>query len=98
MAVKPGGTIVLVGVSMEPISIPSVMSVMGEVKMQGAIAYTEKEFDTCIDLISQKIINVVKYIDDKVPLSEAQHSFERLTSGIDDAIKIILKPQKTISE
>ena len=98
MAVKPGGTIVLVGVSMEPISIPSVMSVMGEVKMQGAIAYTEKEFDTCIDLISQKIINVVKYIDDKVPLSEAQHSFERLTSGTDDAIKIILKPQKTISE
>lgn len=98
MAVKPGGTIVLVGVSMEPISIPSVMSVMGEVKMHGAIAYTEKEFDTCIDLISQKIINVVKYIDDKVPLSEAQHSFERLTSGTDDAIKIILKPQKTISE
>ena len=41
----------------------------------------------------QSLINVVKYIDDKVPLSEAQHSFERLTSGTDDAIKIILKPQ-----
>lgn len=92
MTVKPGGTIVLVGVSSEPITIPTVVSVMREVKMQGAIAYTEAEFDKCLELISKKIINVNKYIDDKVQLGKAQESFERLTSGNDDAIKIIFKP------
>lgn len=92
MSVKTGGTIVLVGVAMGAISIPVVVSVMGEVKMQGAIAYTEDEFDTCIDLIANKKINVEKYIDAKVSLSEVQKSFERLTSGKDAAVKIIIKP------
>lgn len=92
MAVKPGGTIVLVGVSLGPITIPTVVSVMREVNMQGAIAYTEDEFEKCLDLIDKKIIDVKKYIDDIVPLEKAQESLLRLTSGKDDAIKIIFKP------
>lgn len=92
MTVKQGGTIVLVGVSLGAISIPTVVAVMAEVKMQGAIAYTEDEFDTCIDLIANKKINVEKYIDARVPLEDAQKSFEKLTSGKDAAVKIIFKP------
>ena len=92
MAVKPGGTIVLVGVSMTPVSIPLVASVMKEVKMLGAIAYTISEFEDCLRLISEGIIDVNKYIDEKVGLEKAQESFVKLTSGEDDAIKIILKP------
>ena len=34
-----------------------------------------------------------KYIDAVVPLEKAQESFERLTSGKDDAIKIMFKPE-----
>lgn len=94
MAVKPGGKVVLVGVSMGAISIPTVVAVMGEVDMQGAIAYTEKEFDTCIELIKTKKIDVDKYIDDKVSLEEVDHAFKRLTSGTDDAVKIIIKPNQ----
>lgn len=92
MAVKPGGTIVLVGVSTEPVNVPLVMSVMKEVKMFGAIAYTIKEFEDVIRLISEKVIDVEKYIDARVGLDKAQESFERLTSGNDDAIKIVFKP------
>lgn len=92
MAVKPGGTVVLVGVSTAPVTIPLVVSVMKEVKLQGAIAYTETEFEDVIRLISEKVINVEKYIDARVPLDKAQESFERLTSGVDDAVKIIFKP------
>lgn len=91
MAVKPGGKIILVGVSTEPVTTPLVLSVMGEVTMQGAIAYTVNEFEECINLISLKKIDVEKYIDDKVGLDKVQESFERLTSGKDDAIKIIIK-------
>lgn len=92
MTVKPGGTVVLVGVSTAPITVPLVVSVMKEVKLQGAIAYTETEFENVIRLISEKIINVEKYIDARVGLDKAQESFERLISGNDDAIKIIFKP------
>ena len=92
MATKPGGTIVLAGVSLGAISIPTMITVTREIKMLGAIAYTEAEFDTCLKLIEKEIIDVKKYIDDKIPLEKVQESFERLTSGKDDAIKIIINP------
>ena len=92
MTVKPGGVVVLVGVSTTPISIPMVVGVMREVKMLGAIAYTAAEFDTCLNLIANKKLNVVKYIDDLVSLNQVQESFERLTNGKDSAIKIVVKP------
>ena len=92
MAVKPGGTVVLVGVSMVPVNIPLVMGVMKEVNLKGAIAYTVAEFDTVIKMIAEERINVTKYIDDLVPLERAQESFERLTNGKDSAVKIVFKP------
>ena len=94
MAVAPGGKIVLVGVAMGPIIIPTVMAVMGEVSMIGAIAYTEEEFETCIDLIARKVVRPEKYIDDVVPLDKVQASFERLTNGQDRAVKIIVHPNE----
>lgn len=92
MTVRPGGEIVLVGVSSVPITVPLVVSVMSEVSLQGAIAYTVSEFEECIELISNKKINVSKYIDDVVDLEGVQNAFERLTNGNDDAIKIVIKP------
>ena len=91
--VRPGGTIVLVGVSLGTIDIPIVSAVMGEVTMKGAIAYKVEEFEQVIDMISKKEIDVSKYIDDRVGLDKVQESFERLTSGKDSAIKIIIKPE-----
>ena len=92
MCVKPGGTIVLVGVSLDSVATHNIVAIMKEAKLMGAIAYTEKEFDTVINLISNKKINVTKYIDDFVKLEKAQESFERLTSGKDAAVKIVFKP------
>ncbi len=92
MTVKPGGTIVLVGVSLTEISIPVVASVMKEVNMQGAIAYTEHEFETVIKLIEKNIIDVSKYIDSKIPLEKVQDAYLELTSGTTDKIKIVVKP------
>ena len=89
---RPGGTIVLVGVSMQNISIPMVGTVMKEVTMQGAIAYTEKEFDDCIMLIEKKIIDVEKYIDAKIGLEKVNDACHELTSGGTDKIKIVIKP------
>lgn len=92
--VKPGGTVVLVGVSMDAINMMSVVAVLHEITLQGAIAYTYDEFKTCLDLMSNKQIDVSLFVDDVVSLDEVQKSYERLTSGKDDAIKILVDPNK----
>ncbi|MBR3161383.1 MAG: zinc-binding dehydrogenase [Bacilli bacterium] len=92
MCVKPGGIIVLAGVSLTPVAVPTVVPIMKEAKILTAIAYTEDEFDTTLKLIATKKISVTKYIDDFIKLDGAQEAFERLTSGKDSAVKIVFKP------
>ena len=94
MCGKPNADIILVGVSMENISIPSILAVTKEQKLLGAIAYTKEEFKECLDMMERKEIDVLKYVDDVVDLENVQHAFERLTSGNDDAIKILIDPKK----
>lgn len=93
-ATKPGGKIILVGVSLSPITIPSVVVVLHEVTMIGAIAYTKEEFKTCIDLMASKKIDVKKFLSKIVPLSETEKSYAELLSGKTDSIKIIVDPNK----
>jgi len=92
MASKQHGTMVLVGVSMDSITIASILVVTKEMVLLGAIGYTEKEFRECIDLMSERQIDTLKFVDDIVGLNGVQHAFERLTSGDDNAIKILIDP------
>lgn len=92
--VKPGGIVVLVGVASEAIPTYTVMAVMKELVVQGAIAYDYNEFKSCINLIADKKINVKQFVDDIIPLSETQKAYERLTSGKDSAVKILVDPNK----
>lgn len=94
MAVKPGGCIVLVGVSTDLIKTPSVVEVMRELTVKGAIAYKVSEFQTCIDLISNKQIDVMQFVSKTVSLDEVQSAYEELTSGESDVIKILVDPSK----
>lgn len=91
---KPGGTVVLVGVATEPITIPTVLAVMRELKVLGAIAYTKEEFQKCLDLMAAKEIDVTKFISEIVGLEQVQESYEKLTSGTSDVIKILVDPNE----
>lgn len=94
MSVRPGGLIVLLGVSTRPITTPLVMGVMKELTIKGGIAYTKHEFVESLKLIKNKKIDVLKFVNDVVSLDEVQNSFERLTNGNDGAIKILIDPNK----
>lgn len=94
MMVKPGGTVVLVGVATEAIAVPTTIAVLRELTVKGAIAYTKEEFQTCIDLMANKQIDMERFVDDVVSLDEVQDSFVRLTSGVDSAVKILVDPQR----
>ena len=91
---KNGGTVVLVGVSLANIEYPSILNVMHELNVKGAIGYTVFEFNDCIELMTKKKIDTLKFVDDIVSLERVQESFERLTSGEDGAIKILIDPKK----
>lgn len=90
--VKPGGIVVLVGVATDKVPTYTVMAVMKELVVQGAIGYTYNEFKSCIDLIADKKIDVMKFVDDIIPLEGVQDAYVRLTSGKDSAVKIIVDP------
>lgn len=94
MMTRNGGTLVLVGVSTAPVTVPLVISVLNELKVYGAIAYTKEEFNEVINMISNKEIEVTKFIDKIVSLDEVQSSYEELTSGLSDTIKILVDPNK----
>lgn len=94
MTVRNGGMVVLVGVSMAPITIPTVVAVLHEITLKGAIAYTYEEFNECIKLMENKKINVLKFLSKIVSLDEVQKSYEQLTSANNDAVKIIVDPNK----
>ncbi len=93
--IKPNGNLVMVGISMNNVNVPMIMAVMKEINIKGSIGYKPEEFDEVIKLVSNKKINLEKFIDDIVLLDDVQNAFERLTSGKDDAIKILVDPNKT---
>lgn len=93
-AVKPGGTVVLVGVSLGTVTIPSIAAVTKELTIKGAIAYNEEEFKTCIDLMATKKIDVLKFLDRVISLNEIQDAFLELTSGKSATVKIIVDHSK----
>lgn len=92
MAVKPGSTIILVGVSPTPITIPTVVGVLREINMKGAIAYTKDEFKTCIDLMSNKQIDILKFLSKTIGFEDVQKAYEELSSGSSDLIKVLVDP------
>jgi len=92
---KPNGNLILVGISLGNVSIPLVNAVLKEINIKGSIAYSKEEFDMVIKLLSANKINLEKFVDDVVTLDDLQNAFERLTSGSDAAVKILVDPNKS---
>ena len=92
---KPNGTLIMVGISLGSVNVPMLSAVLKEINMKGSIGYTKDEFDLVIKLLDAKKIFLEKFVDDTVTLDDLQHAFERLTSGKDAAVKILVDPNKT---
>ena len=92
---KPNGNLIMVGISLGTVNVPLVSATLKEINIKGSIAYTKEEFDMVIKLLEAKKINLEKFIDDVVILDDLQNAFERLTSGKDAAVKILVDPNKS---
>lgn len=92
-AVKPGGEIVMVGNSIDPqISVDVNRLVLKEVKLHGSVSCTRTEFTEIINLIATGMVDAESFVTDIVPLSDLQHTFERLTDPTDPILKAVVKP------
>ena len=94
VTVKEGGTVVLVGVSLKPIEVPTALIVTKELKVLGAIAYTYEEFNDVINMLANKEISLKEFITDTVSLEGVNEAFERLISGKSKDIKILVDHSK----
>jgi len=88
---KKGGLLTLVGNLSPEVQIPLQVLVTNEITVKGSCA-SAGEYNTCIDMISQKIINLNKLISKKVPLSEGSIWFDKLYKKKHQLLKVILKP------
>lgn len=91
---RPDGNLVMVGISLGAVNVPLVNATLKEINIKGSIAYKAIEFDAVIRLLAEKKINLEKFADDVVTLDDVQGAFERLTSGSDAAVKILIDPNK----
>lgn len=91
--VRPGGTVVVIGNSIEPqVQFDMNRMVLQDIKLIGSVSCTRVEFEETIDLIATGMIDPERYVTDIMSLDELQHAFERLTSKTDPVLKVVIKP------
>lgn len=91
--VKPGGEIVLIGNSITS-TVPFELNraVLNEVRLNGSVSCSRKEFEETIELIARGSINVEKYVTDMLPLDQLQYAFEKQISPAESVLKTVIKP------
>ena len=92
LCVREGGFLSVVGLMDQEIRLPMQRIVTGEVTVRGNFVYTKADFLESIRLLKSKAIDLKGMISDVMPLSQGKEAFERLCSGKENLIKIILCP------
>ncbi|XP_013910534.1 PREDICTED: sorbitol dehydrogenase [Thamnophis sirtalis] len=87
-ATRPGGTLVLVGLGPEMVTVPIVTAAVREVDIRGIFRYCNT-WPMAIAMLASKKINVQPLVTHRFPLERAMEAFEATKKGI--GIKIMLK-------
>ena len=91
--VRPGGKIMLVGVSMKPVPITAIAWSRKETEMKACIAYRD-EFPLALDLIARGKVDVEPLISDVVGLKDVGRTIRGLLKP-HDQIKVLVEPGNT---
>ncbi len=89
--VKPGGTIVHIGLSQPSGVFDFRKTTLQEVTFVGTYCYTNKDFENTLDLLSKNQIGDLNWIEFK-NLSSGAEAFKEIHDGTCSAPKIILIP------
>lgn len=91
LAVRPKGTVALVGISFKPQSLMTLVAVVKETTIKPVYAYIPSDFDLVIDAITRGVLKVERFVSRTVGLNDLQAAFENLSSGKSADVKIIVR-------
>jgi (R,R)-butanediol dehydrogenase/meso-butanediol dehydrogenase/diacetyl reductase len=89
--VKPGGRVILVGVSPEPVEIVPLILIAKQVSVQGLLGYEADDFRQAMRLLEQGKIDATRLVTDIVPLDGVQEAFQSLANP-EKQIKVLVEP------
>ncbi len=90
--VRPGGQIMLVGITEQATEIQPLDIVFNEIELKGSMMYTAYEYGLALDLLAQGRIKTDQYISDTISLDQIEEQgFKRLLSA-PDVVKIMVRP------
>ncbi len=90
-ALRPGGTLVLAGISLKPQTLATIALTGKELILKGTFGYLLEDFDTAIRVIAINKLNVGKYINRTIGLESVQEAFQSLHSGTSGDVKVVVK-------
>jgi 2-desacetyl-2-hydroxyethyl bacteriochlorophyllide A dehydrogenase len=90
-ALKRRGTLLLSGISLRPLAVPTMIIVTKEIEQKAAFSYSPEEFDLTMEYIAGKKLSAGKIINRTISLNEVQETFERLSSSISEDVKVIIR-------
>jgi len=88
--VRPGGKIMLVGVSLEPVPIIPIVWGRKEAELKACVAYRD-EFPLALELLAKNQIDVTSLISDIIPLEDIGQTIKDLQKP-HDQIKVLVEP------
>ncbi|MCE5282014.1 MAG: alcohol dehydrogenase catalytic domain-containing protein [Deltaproteobacteria bacterium] len=91
--VKPGGAIISLGISGDPISYPALRITRSEITIYGTIIYTKKDFEDAIALLRDPAFNVSPILSRIDPFAKYQEAFADALTG--NFAKIVLDFSQT---
>jgi L-iditol 2-dehydrogenase len=89
--VRKGGSVTLIGNLSPRVELPLQIVVTRELNLFGSCA-SAGEYPACLELIASGKINVTEFISGTGPLEEGARWFERLRTGEEGLMKVLLKP------
>ena len=89
-SVKANGKIVFIGIQHQSINLELAKIVRQEVKVEGSICYTWKDYKECIDLVSTGRVNTDRMVTHEFALSDIEKGIQVMKNR--EAVKVILHP------
>jgi 2-desacetyl-2-hydroxyethyl bacteriochlorophyllide A dehydrogenase len=88
MAIK-GGTVVVVGVPSEPISLPLPEVQDLQIRVQGSATYVRADIDAAIDMLERGVVRAADLVTAVYPLGEAAAAFDAASSGVHVKVVVV---------
>lgn len=86
--VKPGGTLILLGITDDDVRFPSLHVTRSEITICGSIVYTKEDFDVALTYLNDPEFNVSPVLSKIIPIKEYQKAFQDALTG--NFTKIVL--------